>query len=56
MVDIKNHFYVVAVHLIDNLKCFIAPHEIVAGMVDTFIQRLNDQGDFSLLEEGSNFP
>ena len=54
MINIENNFNVVAIHFINNLKGLVTANEIISGMVHSFIEWFNDQGNARLLKDWSN--
>ena len=51
MINIENNFNVVAIHFINNLKGLVTTNEIISGMVHSFIEWFNDQGNARLLKK-----
>lgn len=55
MIDVEDYFDVGVVDFIDNLEGLVAAHEVIPGMIDEFVEWLDDESDAGLFEQRGGF-
>lgn len=55
MIDVENHLHLRTRDFIDDLKRFVTAHEVVARMIDQFVEWLDHQHHVSGFKQGSGF-
>ena len=45
VINVEDHFDVRAGDFVDDLEGFLALDEVIAGVIDQFIERFDDEGD-----------
>lgn len=55
MIDVKDHLDVRALDFVDDLECLVAAHEVIPGMIDEFVEWLDDERDAGIFEERAGF-
>ena len=51
MVDVKDNLHVLTLNCVGDLKRFIASNEIITGVIDEFVEWLNDERDARSLQQ-----